>query len=194
MTASAVPGCNRTLHVGVHPAHANGDRRKSHPGGMTGIAGSRSGNVGSRLAGRASSVMAGSAGAWRDQGVGISGGQPGRAFMARIARGVRRQMPGRLASGKTTVMAGIACPLNNALGCPVLKTGGCPAGVTVAGVAGRCGRNVGRRLSGRPPAGTVAGCAIAGSAAEQALGVAGFAAFLGVCAIQKKARGIVVEG
>ena len=103
-------------------------------------------------------------------------------------------MPGGLACGSTAVMAGIACPLNYSLGCPVLKIAGCPADVPVAGVAGSGGRNVGRRLSGSPPAGTVAGCTIAGGAAEQALGMAGFAAFPSVGAIQKKSRGIVVEG
>jgi len=81
-------------------------------------------------------------------------------------------MPGRLACDGGAVMAGIACPLNHSLGCPVLETGGRPADVPVAGVAGRRGRNMSRRLSGRPPAGTVAGRAIARSAAEQALGMA----------------------
>lgn len=193
MAARAIPGCNGTGHVGVHPAHTHGDRRKSHPGSMAGITGSRGGNVGSRLAGGAGAVMAGGAGAWRDQGVGISGGQPGRTFMARIARGVRRQMLGRLACGSTAVMTAIACPLNHSLGYPVLETAGCPADFIVAGVAGRCGGNMRRRLPWRPTAGTVAGRAIAGSSPEQALGVAGFAAFPGVGTIQKKARGVVVK-
>ena len=114
--------------------------------------------------------------------------------MARIARCIRRQMSSWLACGCTTGMAGIACPLSHPLGGPVLETGGRPANVPVAGVAGSRGRNMGRRLSGRPSAGTVAGCAIAGSASEQALGMTGFAAFPGVGAIQGKARGIVIEG
>ncbi|BAN34810.1 hypothetical protein SCD_n00970 [Sulfuricella denitrificans skB26] len=103
-------------------------------------------------------------------------------------------MPGRLAGGRTAVMTGIACALNNSLSCPVLEIGWCPADVQVTGIAGSGGRNMHRRLSGRPPAGTVAGCTIAGSASEQALGMAGFAGLPGVSAIQKKARRIVVEG
>jgi len=103
-------------------------------------------------------------------------------------------MLGWLACGSSAVMAAIACALHHPLGCPVLEIAGCPADVPVAGVAGSGGRNVSRRLSGRSSAGAVAGCAITGSAAEQSLGVAGFAAFLGVGAIQKKTRGIVVEG
>ena len=102
-------------------------------------------------------------------------------------------MFGRLACGRTAVMAGIACPLNHPLGYPVLKIGRHPTDVQVTGVAGSGGRNMHYRFSGRPPAGTVAGCAIAGRATEHALGVAGFAALPGVGAIQKKARGIVVE-
>lgn len=102
-------------------------------------------------------------------------------------------MLGRLACGRTAVMAGIASPLNHPLGYPVLKTAGCPADLIVAGVAGRCGRNMRRRLPWRPTAGTVASRAIAGSPTEQALSVAGFAAFPGVSTIQKKAGGVVVE-
>lgn len=113
--------------------------------------------------------------------------------MARIARCVRWQMSGGLACGSTAVMAGIACPLNHPLGCPVLETAGCPADFIVAGVAGRCGRNMRRRLPGRPSTGAVTGCAIAGSTAEQSLGVAGFATFPCVRTIQKKTRGVVVE-
>lgn len=194
MAGSTIPRRNGAGHVGVHAAYANGDRRKRHPGGMAGVAGSRSGNVDSRLAGGASPVMAGSTGARSDQGVGISGRQPGRSFMTRIARGVRYQVSSRLACSRATVMASIACTLNDALGYPVLKTAGCPVDVQVACIARRCGWNMRRRLSRRPTGGAVASCAIPWGATELALGVAGFAVHPGVGAIQKKARRIVVEG
>lgn len=50
------------------------------------------------------------------------------------------------------------------------------------------------RLAGCASTNAVTGCAIAWSTPEQALRVAGFASFLGVCTIQKKARRIVIEG
>ncbi|BAN34811.1 hypothetical protein SCD_n00971 [Sulfuricella denitrificans skB26] len=81
VTTGAIPGRNGARHVGMHPAHANGDRRKRHAGSMARIAGSRGGNVGRWLAGGACSVMAGGTGTGSDQGMGISGRQPGRGFM-----------------------------------------------------------------------------------------------------------------
>jgi hypothetical protein len=114
--------------------------------------------------------------------------------MTRIARRVRHQVSNRLAGSRAAVMATIACALNDALGYAVLETAGCPANVQVACVAGRCGWNMRRQLSRRPPAGTMASCAIPRGAAELALGVTGFATHPGVGAIQKKARRIVVEG
>lgn len=91
-------------------------------------------------------------------------------------------------------MATIACALDDALGYPVLESARRPADVQVACVAGRCGWNMRCRLSWCSPGGTMARCAIAGGAAELALGVTGFAVHPGVGTIQKKARCIVVEG
>lgn len=113
--------------------------------------------------------------------------------MARIAGRSGLHMRGGLTCNRTAVMAGIAGALHHALGYPVLKTAGRPTDISVTGFAGRRGRDMRCRFSWRLAAGTVAGGTVAGRAAEQPLSVAGFAAHLGVGAIQKETSGVVIE-